>query len=535
MPFRRRCGPEFRSRAGQAPATVAPQPPRQREETAYCTRVHASIMMSSPGRAICDRQLMIIGDHGDPTVAGAEAADNEEEPQDDNLSSMMGAYLIVTQDGEYSYIGSAKDHNRRLNLHNEGRGAEFTRGNGPGTWRTAYFWPTTRWKGRSGALSLEARIKLQCGFQERDQCHSMLCTGGVEGNLEVQYGEKLLEWSRMEGYALQTGDGTVLLEAGPPILTGQWSAVQTSDGTYLKPGVKEKVRGETVKVNLPPTAPVFDYNSCWLSCSCHDWVERASSSKDGLRVGSAVVKGPPGRHQAMVTCTHLCELFGLKEERRRIERARQHFEAQGWDASTPCPSRKRRNAEAEGEEENGFWICSCWDFRKLNSGRGGKPIPTQPCKHISRHLDDHARDDYVESGPDWVLASRGPPYITMPPLSPDASRILGRQQVIDADVPPCACSKLGCNGWHVSARQAIITSDSKGGWELTSHGTNRTGVSSDRGSTWTWLRRNESQTIRTGDQIALDQGRQEPGTTWVLRRQWQVRGDEEKLYDLWLE
>ncbi|WP_110926067.1 GIY-YIG nuclease family protein [Bacillus massiliglaciei] len=62
-------------------------------------------------------------------------------------------YVLKCRDGSY-YAGYTNDLGRRLNQHNEGRGAKYTRGRGPVTLLYAAAYPT-----KTEAMQMEYRFK----------------------------------------------------------------------------------------------------------------------------------------------------------------------------------------------------------------------------------------------------------------------------------------------------------------------------------------------------------------------------------------
>ena len=65
---------------------------------------------------------------------------------------MYFVYLIINQKN-FSYVGYTADINKRILLHNEGKGAKFTRGS---FWQLAYF---KKYLNRSEAMREEANLK----------------------------------------------------------------------------------------------------------------------------------------------------------------------------------------------------------------------------------------------------------------------------------------------------------------------------------------------------------------------------------------
>ena len=65
-------------------------------------------------------------------------------------------YLITTKNKnkkKFSYVGYAKNIKKRLNLHNLGKGAKFTRGN---KWKLVYY---EKYDSKSDAMKNEYRLK----------------------------------------------------------------------------------------------------------------------------------------------------------------------------------------------------------------------------------------------------------------------------------------------------------------------------------------------------------------------------------------
>ena len=65
-------------------------------------------------------------------------------------------YLIVSKlknKKKLSYVGYSKDLNKRLNLHNSGKGAKFTRGK---KWKLVYY---EKYDSKSEAMKNEYRLK----------------------------------------------------------------------------------------------------------------------------------------------------------------------------------------------------------------------------------------------------------------------------------------------------------------------------------------------------------------------------------------
>ena len=65
-------------------------------------------------------------------------------------------YLLVTHlknNKKISYVGYTNDIKKRLNLHNSGKGAKFTRGN---KWKLVYY---EKYDSKSDAMKNEYRLK----------------------------------------------------------------------------------------------------------------------------------------------------------------------------------------------------------------------------------------------------------------------------------------------------------------------------------------------------------------------------------------
>ena len=65
-------------------------------------------------------------------------------------------YLLVTHhknNKKISYVGYTNDIKKRLNLHNSGKGAKFTRGK---KWKLVYY---EKYDSKSKAMSCEYRLK----------------------------------------------------------------------------------------------------------------------------------------------------------------------------------------------------------------------------------------------------------------------------------------------------------------------------------------------------------------------------------------
>ena len=68
---------------------------------------------------------------------------------------MYFVYLLVTKNKNrtISYVGYAKDINKRLKLHNKSKGAKFTRGR---KWKLAYY---KRYNNKNLAMKEEYKLK----------------------------------------------------------------------------------------------------------------------------------------------------------------------------------------------------------------------------------------------------------------------------------------------------------------------------------------------------------------------------------------
>ena len=68
---------------------------------------------------------------------------------------MYFVYLLVTKNKNrtISYVGYAKDINKRLKLHNKSKGAKFTRGR---KWKLAYY---KRYNNKNLAMNEEYKLK----------------------------------------------------------------------------------------------------------------------------------------------------------------------------------------------------------------------------------------------------------------------------------------------------------------------------------------------------------------------------------------
>ena len=65
-------------------------------------------------------------------------------------------YLIITKDKskkKFSYVGYTGDIKKRLNLHNSGKGAKFTRGK---KWKLVYY---EQYDSKSDAMKKEYKLK----------------------------------------------------------------------------------------------------------------------------------------------------------------------------------------------------------------------------------------------------------------------------------------------------------------------------------------------------------------------------------------
>jgi putative endonuclease len=74
-------------------------------------------------------------------------------------------YIIKSEKSGVLYTGIATDIKRRLQEHNEGKGAKFTRGRGP--WEM-YYWKRYDTKGE--ALRVEAKVKKLPKGRKLDAC-----------------------------------------------------------------------------------------------------------------------------------------------------------------------------------------------------------------------------------------------------------------------------------------------------------------------------------------------------------------------------
>ena len=73
-------------------------------------------------------------------------------------------YLIVSQNRNkkrFSYVGYTGDIKKRLNLHNSGKGAKFTRGK---KWKLVYY---ERYDSKSDAMKNEYRLKKDYKLREK--------------------------------------------------------------------------------------------------------------------------------------------------------------------------------------------------------------------------------------------------------------------------------------------------------------------------------------------------------------------------------
>ena len=73
-------------------------------------------------------------------------------------------YLIVSQNKNkkrFSYVGYTGDIKKRLNLHNSGKGAKFTRGK---KWKLVYY---ERYDSKSDAMKNEYRLKKDYKLREK--------------------------------------------------------------------------------------------------------------------------------------------------------------------------------------------------------------------------------------------------------------------------------------------------------------------------------------------------------------------------------
>ena len=71
-------------------------------------------------------------------------------------------YLIITKDKSkkrFSYVGYTKDLKKRLNLHNSGKGAKFTRGK---KWKLVYY---EKYDSKSDAMKNEYVLKKNYKFR----------------------------------------------------------------------------------------------------------------------------------------------------------------------------------------------------------------------------------------------------------------------------------------------------------------------------------------------------------------------------------
>ena len=73
-------------------------------------------------------------------------------------------YLIVSQNRNkkrFSYVGYTGDIKKRLNLHNSGKGAKFTRGK---KWKLVYY---ERYDSKTDAMKNEYRLKKDYKLREK--------------------------------------------------------------------------------------------------------------------------------------------------------------------------------------------------------------------------------------------------------------------------------------------------------------------------------------------------------------------------------
>ena len=73
-------------------------------------------------------------------------------------------YLIVTKDKSkkrFSYVGYTTNIKKRLNLHNSGKGAKFTRGK---KWKLVYY---EEYDSKSDAMKNEYRLKKDYKFRQK--------------------------------------------------------------------------------------------------------------------------------------------------------------------------------------------------------------------------------------------------------------------------------------------------------------------------------------------------------------------------------
>ena len=73
-------------------------------------------------------------------------------------------YLIVTKDKSkkrFSYVGYTANIKKRLNLHNSGKGAKFTRGK---KWKLVYY---EEYDSKSDAMKNEYRLKKDYNFRQK--------------------------------------------------------------------------------------------------------------------------------------------------------------------------------------------------------------------------------------------------------------------------------------------------------------------------------------------------------------------------------